>query len=176
MPWNLYELYRTINKYCYTSQQFCEISKLLLKQYRNRTLFISFMSTPQNRGDCGRPDSWKSWKFQILATDPRPKCRFPFFDFIINAPDYGRENRSEIQKTHFFHFLCFFIRLRVLSMWQTFKNCAKCYFRGLGIAKISNLENFHDFETGSRLQHLPPEFFGVAKILPYCCANHKTSA
>ena len=113
MPWNLYELYRTINKYCYASQQFCEISKLLLKQYRNRTLFISFMNTHQNRGDCARLDSWKSWKFQILATDPRPKWRFPFFEFIINAPDYGRENRSEIQKTHFFHFLCFFS-----SVWE----------------------------------------------------------
>ena len=134
MPWNLYELYRTINKYCYTSQQFCKIPKLLLKQYRNTTLFVSFMNTHQNRGDCARLDSWKSWKFQNFATDARPKWRFSFFVFIINAPDYGRENRSETQKTNFFHFFGFFS-----SVWEfcrchrLFKNVPNAIF---GVSRL----------------------------------------
>ena len=94
----------------------------------------------------------------------------PFSVFWFHHKCPGLRPRKSIRDTKnslFSFFVFFFIRLRVLSMWQTFKNCAKCYFRGLGIAKISNLENFHDFETGSELQHLPPEFWGVAKILPY---------
>ena len=33
---------------------------------------------------------------------------FSFFEFIVNAPDYGRENRSETQKSHFFEIFVFF--------------------------------------------------------------------
>ena len=64
---------------------------------------------------------------------------FLFYLFIVNAPDYGRENRSETQKSHFFENFGFFHPFeRKHTAERLFKFVKKTIF---GVPSLEILKN-----------------------------------
>ena len=81
---------------------------MFLKGYRIATIFLQIIYFMKRRAKLADSNMEFHGFFQLRRDTTGAWSIFHFFEFIVIAPDYGRENQSETQKINFFQFFGFF--------------------------------------------------------------------